>query len=224
MKIQFDVKNRIVDIFVEKDEECPVPFLSDDGKTAHEGVSFDYFRWFMKEKLSELDGLDVPEYDSLIRKLKEPSNVKFDIAEAMKCPECGNEMLPREAPEQVDPYTGNSYPEVWVCPMCGSQWKENLQPKIREEKGEDVTKLECEDCVHDATYPNPCFDCHDKSLYRPKSCPRCGGRMLSEYHLKDCKALTPKTKLKRGARPFWLCEDCGYKLRAWAEEGNERQE
>ena len=39
-----------------------------------------------------------------------------------------------------------------------------------------MTELQCENCVHDATYPNPCFDCKDKSLFRRK-CPECGCEM-----------------------------------------------
>jgi len=43
MILTWDEKNEIVDMYVEEDVDCPVPFMSDNDTVAHEGLDIDDF-------------------------------------------------------------------------------------------------------------------------------------------------------------------------------------
>ena len=91
---------------------------------------------------------------------------------------------------------------------------------------EEKVEPKCEDCIHDATYPNPCSECVNKSLFedaksrlygrsgvsdaldnpvigekvKPKPCPECGGVMsynISKY--------APYVRVR-------MCGDCAYEV------------
>jgi len=57
-----DWRNRVVDIFVKKDTECPYPWLIADPQTheaieAHEGLGFEQFEQLYEQMTSILNGI-----------------------------------------------------------------------------------------------------------------------------------------------------------------------
>ena len=71
------------------------------------------------------------------------------------------------------------------CPFKAA----NRLPKVSHMSKDDEKKLcpKCEDCTHDATYPNPCSSCKDKSLFQRKdnSCPKCGSEEYTYCEIHD---------------------------------------
>lgn len=66
MRYEIDFKNRIVDIFVQRDENCPFPFLNGDASEAHEGLTFEQFSELVNQILCDIgDEMDASRHSTI---------------------------------------------------------------------------------------------------------------------------------------------------------------
>lgn len=68
VRLEIDWRNRVVDIFVQRDRNCPYPFLVGSPKTqeieeAHEGLGFEQFERLYEQLTSVRNGIRRYELD-----------------------------------------------------------------------------------------------------------------------------------------------------------------
>lgn len=55
MRIEIDYRNKIIDIYVEKDENCSISFLNKETNEAHEGLKYEQFLYIFKPLIEMIE-------------------------------------------------------------------------------------------------------------------------------------------------------------------------